>query len=185
MAVVFSIFATVAFAWTIVHGVFSFLRWLREPTFDVLNAYFTTEKKGEGLWVVKRGVITVVGYGGARTRKIVNWRFMLFRRTPDGRGIGVSMDPVTAQTLETIPAHESTKFTLQVESGMGLEKQIPERLTGELYLLVDKYWTPVNFSLHSVSGGNFHLDRPIEDEVPWMTRAPWWKRVAGRLQRLV
>ena len=185
MAVVFSVFATVAFVLTIVQAVFSSLRWIREPTFEVLHASFATEKHGERLWVVKRGVITVVAFGGARTRRIVNWKFTLFRRTEDGKGYGVGMNAVIEPILETIPAHESTKFTLNVESGMGLEDEIPETLAGELHLRVDKYWTRVDFGLHRVSTGDFYLDTLFADEFPGIRTGPRWKRALGRLARLV
>ena len=186
MAVVFSVIAVVAFVLSIVQAGLSFLRWIREPTFEVLQASFATEKRGERLWAVKGGTITVVAFGGARTRKVVNWKFMLFRWTENGRGSGAGINAVVEPILETIPAHESTKFTLNVESGIaGLEEEIPEKLVGELHLRVDKYWTCVDFQLRR-STGNFYLDRPVESDFPWMTtRLPWWKRVVDRLRRLV
>ena len=183
MGVVFSVFATVAFTWTIIHGVFCFVRWLREPTFEVLNASFTTKQRKQDLWVVEGGLITIVAFGGARTRKIVNWKFILFRRTEDGRGAGGGINTIVEPILETIPAHESTKFTLRVQSGMAFE-EIPERLTGDLSLRLDKYWTRVEFPLRRVSTGDFHYDTPISEIAPWMS-APWWKRALSRLKRLV
>ena len=184
MAVVFAIFATVAFVLTTVQAGLSLLRWIREPTFEVLWASFATERNGEGPSIVKGGVVTVVAYGGARTRNVVNWKCTLFRPTGDGRRVGIGTGPVVAPTLETIPAHESTKFTLRVESGMALEEGIPERLTGELHLRLDKYWTCVEFGLHRVSTGDFYLDTRFADEFPRIRTGPWWRRLVSRIQRL-
>lgn len=183
MGLVFSIFATIAFAWTVLHGLFSFARWLREPTFEVLNASFATDKKKEGLWVVSHGDVTVVAYGGARTRRIVNSKFLLTAVTDKGERVSAGMNMVVEPILQTIPAHESTKFTLRVQPSQGFE-ELPERLTGNLSLRVDKYWSRVEFPLQRVSGGDFLLDIPIGELAPWMP-VPSWKRALSRLKRLV
>lgn len=108
---------------------------------------------------------------------------MLFRLREVGRRVGIGANQVVEPILETIPAHEATKFTLRVEPGMVIE-EAPEKLTGELYLRVGKYWDSVGFTLHRVSTGDFYLDAPIAEYSPWL-RVPWWKRAARRLQRLV
>jgi len=185
VAVVFSVFATVAVVLSIVQAGFSLYRWIREPTFEVLSAYFPIEKKGEAWWGVKGGVLTIAAFGGARTRKIVDWRFMLFRWAEDGSGAGAGINALVEPILETIPAHEATKFTLRTQAGQAF-RELPERLTGELHLRVDKYWTCIEFGLRRV-GGSFDLDSSIEDEVPWSwtrRRLPWRKRVVSRIQRL-
>jgi hypothetical protein len=184
VGVVFAVFSTVAFAWAVLNGAFSFLRWLREPTFEVQWASFASERKGEGPWTVKGGDITVVAFGGARTCKVVNWNVMLFRPTGNGSKVGRGTGLIPAPILESIPAHESTKFTLHVELGMVLEEGIPERLTGELYLRVDKDWTRVDFGLYSVHTGDFYLDTPVEEQAPLFRPIPWWKRAANRLRRI-
>jgi hypothetical protein len=106
---------------------------------------------------------------------------MLFELTEDGRRIGRGTNMVVEPILETIPAHESTKFTLRVQPGVALDTN-PAALTGQLYLRVDKYWSKVDFTLHAGYTGGFSLDRPII--APWRS-APWSKRLVNRLRRLV
>lgn len=142
-------------------------------------------EESEGLWVAEGGVIIIVAFGGARTRRIVNWRFVLWRPTADGREIGVAAGAEVESILQTILAHESTKFTLTVQSGTVLEGT-PERLTGSLWLRVDKYWSRVDVPLHRVSTGDYQLDTRIAEDVPWARiPVPWWKRALSRLKRLV
>ena len=180
MGVAFSVFATIAFAWTILHGLFSFTRWLREPTFEVLDASLATDEK-QGVSVVEGGYITVVAFGGARTRRIVDWKLMLFERIEDGRMIGRGINMVVEPILETIPAHESTKLTLTVQPGTAFDTN-PAALTGELRLQVDKYLSDkVKFTLHAGPAGVFSLDRPMAQAL-WRS-APWWKRAARWLER--
>jgi hypothetical protein len=85
--------------------------------------------------------------------------------------------------IETIPAHEATKFQVGVPIGTAVEGD-PARLHCQLYLHLDLYWKTVEFSLHRVSDGDFWLDESPSDLWPWHA-VPWWRKIGREISKRV
>jgi hypothetical protein len=176
MSVLFAVFATTAFVLTMVQVGFWLMRWLREPSFHILSAYFQM-RRHNGIRSVKGGQVTVVALGGGRTRRVVESQIMV---RAEGSRASIGGSPSSEPFIQTIPAHEATKFQIGVPIGNAVEGE-PAKLRCELYLHLDRYWKKVDFSLHKVSG-DFALDQGVYDLWPWHP-VPWWKRIGREISK--
>jgi hypothetical protein len=172
------VLGVIAFVVAMGHAAFALLRWAREPTFEVLDATFAMEER-QGVGSLRGGRVTVLAVGGGRTRNIVDWKLLL---GPTGAGYRAGVNLVVEPIMQTIPAHDAVKFSVEVGAGSAIDEDV-RSLAARLYLRLGRDWEEVRFLVTRGASGDFSLDSWITHTPYSLHLPPWWKRAARRFLR--
>jgi hypothetical protein len=129
--------------------------WLKEPTFQALQGTLHIQHREEPkpldfLW---DATFTIAGFGGARTRRIVEWYWII--GYPENPKVGGGQ----AKPLNVLlPAKETVTFDLSVDQVGMSEEPDREQIEAVIFLHVDRYWDSFRFLLQKTPKNEFVVD---------------------------
>lgn len=155
------VIAAIALGLTVLQYCASLLRWVREPTFEVVDARMAIDGEGDAA-ALGQGSIHILATGGARSRKIVRWALgVIMDRT---KGTLHPMNPTVATAVIPVAAREPTVFGLDIISGPRLEGR--NEFTAVLGLDMGYGYQRIEFNMQ-VSGGEAILDLLPQQTAAW------------------